>query len=88
MRCSVWLGGLVSLMLVGGCAGITEHIRQARAEEFTCKHCNCLMPSTVDPESSCTVCQCGFNAKACRGTTAPATQCLLSARPHAVTNPQ
>ena len=55
----------VGFMVMSGCAGASQSVRMARASEVVCKHCNCLMPAGTDPESTCTVCQCGFKAHRC-----------------------
>ena len=56
------------LLSAAGCASPTP-IRIARAgvEQMAvlCKHCNCYMPADVDPESKCTVCNCGYSAARC-----------------------
>ena len=57
---------LVAVLLVGaGCAGNLHESRLASAGETMCKHCNCLMPTGLDPERTCPVCNCGKRAHQC-----------------------
>ena len=60
-----WLVVAVSLLAGAGCAGTLHESRLASAGETMCKHCNCLMPSGIDPESTCLVCKCGKRAAHC-----------------------
>ena len=55
-------------LLASGCAGNKAlMIADVRSEEMSllCKHCNCYMPTDVDPDSKCTVCDCGYKAARC-----------------------
>ena len=56
---------VVVMTMLAGCAGAAEAIRVAGGEEHLCKHCNCLMPAGVDPESLCSVCHCHKRAHQC-----------------------
>ena len=60
-----WLVVAVSLITGTGCAGTLHESRLASAGEAMCKHCNCLMPAGVDPETTCPVCTCGKRAAHC-----------------------
>ena len=61
-------GLFLLLLAAAGCAR-TPPVRTARAgvEQMAvlCKHCNCYMPADVDPDSKCTVCNCGYTAARC-----------------------
>jgi len=57
------------LLVFAGCAGNKTALCTARLQPdemaLLCKHCNCYMPADVDPESKCTVCNCGYRAGKC-----------------------
>ncbi len=56
------------MIAAAGCArNATLCIARARPDEMAllCKHCNCTMPADVDPDSKCTVCNCGYRAGKC-----------------------
>ena len=59
----------LTVLLLAGCASGKAELRTARARPdemaLLCKHCNCYMPADVDPESNCTVCNCGYTAGRC-----------------------
>jgi len=58
----------LALLALAGCAR-DPAVRTARLHPdemvLLCKHCNCYMPADVDPESKCTVCNCGYKAARC-----------------------
>jgi len=54
----------IALLMVMGCA-TSGDLREFAAVEHLCVHCNCLMPAGTDPESTCTVCNCGKRARQC-----------------------
>ncbi len=53
------------LLVSAGCAGTLHQSRLASAGEAMCKHCNCLMPAGIDPDTTCPVCKCGLAARQC-----------------------
>jgi len=61
-----WLVGMVALLTLIGCANPASSMRLVQQRgEVLCKHCNCLMPASVDPETMCPVCNCKRRAHDC-----------------------
>lgn len=64
MRLQAWFCAW-GLLFTSGCAGPAQDTKLASTRETMCRHCNCLMPSGVDPDAACPVCNCGRKAHRC-----------------------
>lgn len=53
------------MLILGGCAHTTSVTRLSALPEVLCKHCNCLMPAGLDPQTTCPVCECGRRTHRC-----------------------